>query len=76
MSCSSGKCNCGSSCSCGSSCNCNSCNVENSTATTTMIVNGVAPRMTFAEGSETSFVAESGNGCKCGGNCKCDPCNC
>ncbi|MFS7903444.1 putative Metallothionein, family 15, plant [Helianthus anomalus] len=47
MSCSSGKCNCGSSCSCGSSCNCNSCNVEMSTTTTTIIVDGVAPRMTY-----------------------------
>ncbi|KAF5821545.1 putative Metallothionein, family 15, plant [Helianthus annuus] len=73
MSCSSGKCNCGSSCSCGSSCNCNSCNVEMSTTTTTIIVDGVAPRMTFAEETE---VAESGNACKCGSNCKCDPCNC
>nr|GEW44944.1 metallothionein-like protein 1 [Tanacetum cinerariifolium] len=74
MSCSSGKCNCGSSCSCDSSCNCNSCNVEKSTAAM-MIIDGVAPKMTFAEGSET-FVAESGNGCKCGSSCKCDPCNC
>ncbi|XP_076892365.1 uncharacterized protein LOC143544091 [Bidens hawaiensis] len=75
MSCSSGKCNCGSSCSCGSSCNCNSCNVEQS-STTMIIVDGVAPRMTFVEETETGFVAESGNRCKCGGNCKCDPCNC
>ncbi|KAI3667668.1 hypothetical protein L6452_42737 [Arctium lappa] len=75
MSCSNGKCNCGSSCSCGSSCNCNSADIERST-TTTMIVDGVAPQMTYAEGTETSFVAEGGNGCKCGDNCKCDPCNC
>ncbi|KVI03602.1 Metallothionein, family 15, plant [Cynara cardunculus var. scolymus] len=46
MSCSSGKCNCGSSCSCGSSCNCNSADIERST-TTTMIVDGVAPQMTY-----------------------------
>ncbi|CAH1428963.1 unnamed protein product [Lactuca virosa] len=71
---SSGKCSCGSNCSCGSGCNCNSCGVETST-TATIIVAGVAPKMTFAEGTETSFVAESGNGCKCGSSCSCDPCN-
>ncbi|KAI7728354.1 hypothetical protein M8C21_005013 [Ambrosia artemisiifolia] len=38
-------CKCGSNCSCGSGCNCNSCNVEKST-TTTVIVDGVAPKMT------------------------------
>nr|KAJ0208389.1 hypothetical protein LSAT_V11C500291200 [Lactuca sativa] len=51
------------------------CGVETST-TATIIVAGVAPKMTFAEGTETSFVAESGNGCKCGSSCTCDPCNC
>ncbi|MFS7986869.1 putative Metallothionein, family 15, plant [Helianthus anomalus] len=68
-------CKCGSNCSCGSSCNCNSCDFEKSTATT-IVVDGVAPKITFAEGSETSAVAESGNGCSCGSSCKCNPCNC
>ncbi|KAF5782141.1 putative Metallothionein, family 15, plant [Helianthus annuus] len=71
----SSKCNCGSNCSCGSGCNCNSYDVEKST-TTTIIVDGVAPKMTFVEATETSTVAESGNGCSCGSSCKCDPCNC
>nr|GEU91966.1 ribonuclease H-like domain-containing protein [Tanacetum cinerariifolium] len=62
VSCSNGKYNCGSSCSC-----CNSCNVEKSTATM-MIIDGVAPKMAFADGSET-LVAESGNGYKCGSSC-------
>ncbi|KAL7598561.1 hypothetical protein Lser_V15G26632 [Lactuca serriola] len=43
---SSGKCSCGSNCSCGSGCNCNSCGVETST-TATIIVAGVAPKMTY-----------------------------
>ncbi|KAI7735180.1 hypothetical protein M8C21_017096 [Ambrosia artemisiifolia] len=64
-------CKCGSNCSC-SSCNCNSCDVEKST-TTTIIVDGVAPKITSAE---TNTVAESGNGCSCGSSCNCDPCNC
>ncbi|KAI3526209.1 hypothetical protein L1887_05453 [Cichorium endivia] len=72
---SSSGCKCGSDCKCGSGCNCNSCGVETSTTTATIIVAGVAPKMTF-EGTETSFLAEGGNGCKCGSSCKCDPCNC
>ncbi|CAH1432452.1 metallothionein-like protein 1 [Lactuca sativa] len=78
MSCCSGKCGCGSSCSCGSSCN--GCgmypNIETSTTATVMIVDGVAPKKMYDDGSEGSFVAEGAQGCKCGGNCKCDPCNC
>ncbi|KAL8260409.1 hypothetical protein R6Q59_028362 [Mikania micrantha] len=72
---SSGKCSCGSSCSCGSGCNCNSYDIEKPTATV-VIVDGVSPKMTFAEGTETGFVSEGGNGCKCGSSCSCDPCNC
>ncbi|KAL8208605.1 hypothetical protein R6Q57_008017 [Mikania cordata] len=44
--------------------------------TTTMIVDGVAPKKMYDDGSDASFVSEGGHGCKCGANCKCDPCNC
>ncbi|KAI3514144.1 hypothetical protein L1887_12463 [Cichorium endivia] len=77
MSCCNGKCGCGSSCSCGSSCK--GCgkypDIETST-TATVIVDGVAPKKMYDDGSEGSFVAEGAQGCKCGSNCKCDPCNC
>ncbi|XP_076916195.1 metallothionein-like protein type 2 [Bidens hawaiensis] len=70
MSCCSGKCGCGSSCKCGSGCNGYGMypDVEVS-ATVAVIVDGVAPKQMYAEGS---FVAEGGNcNCKCGDNCKC-----
>ncbi|XAR58991.1 hypothetical protein NMG60_11014599 [Bertholletia excelsa] len=78
MSCCGGNCGCGSGCKCGSGCG--GCgmypDMEENTATTT-IVTGVAPVMkTFSEGSEKTFKAEGGCACKCGSNCKCDPCNC
>ncbi|KAI3750064.1 hypothetical protein L2E82_20688 [Cichorium intybus] len=77
MSCCSGKCGCGSSCKCGSGCNgCGMYPDIETSATTAMIVDGVAPKQMFAEGSESSFVAEGGHACKCGDNCKCNPCNC
>ncbi|KAF5797162.1 putative Metallothionein, family 15, plant [Helianthus annuus] len=79
MSCCSGKCGCGSSCSCGSGCNgCGMYPDVEVSSTTVMIVDGVAPKQMFAEGSEGSFVAEGGNcNCKCGDNCKCgNNCSC
>ncbi|XP_024981611.1 metallothionein-like protein type 2 [Cynara cardunculus var. scolymus] len=78
MSCCNGKCGCGSSCSCGSSCNgCGMYPDIEQTTTTAVIVDGVAPKQMYGEGSESSsFVAEGGHGCKCGDNCKCNPCNC
>nr|XP_043636319.1 metallothionein-like protein type 2 [Erigeron canadensis] len=77
MSCCNGKCGCGSSCSCGSSCNgCGMYPDVEKSSTTTVIVDGVAPKQMYADGSESSFVAEGGCGCKCGDNCKCNPCNC
>ncbi|TJW23190.1 hypothetical protein E7L52_22470 [Bacillus paralicheniformis] len=76
MSCSNGNCGCGSSCKCGNGCGCSMYpDIEQST-TTTVIVDGVAPKQTYAEGTESGVVAEGGNGCKCGSNCTCDPCNC
>ncbi|MDG6100481.1 hypothetical protein EXU34_23920, partial [Alteromonas sp. ZYF713] len=78
MSCCNGKCGCGSSCSCGSSCK--GCgmypDIETSKTVNNVIVDGVAPKKMYDDGSEGSFVAEGGQACKCGANCKCDPCNC
>ncbi|KAL3826002.1 hypothetical protein ACJIZ3_022031 [Penstemon smallii] len=77
MSCCGGNCGCGSSCGCGNGCG--GCKMypdlsysEASFTTSETIVLGVAPKISYFEGSET--VAE--NGCKCGANCTCDPCNC
>ncbi|PWA40401.1 metallothionein-like protein 1 [Artemisia annua] len=77
MSCCGGKCGCGSGCSCGSGCNgCGMYPDVEKSVTVAMIVDGVAPKQMYAEGSESSFVAEGGCSCKCGDNCKCNPCNC
>ncbi|XP_076946495.1 metallothionein-like protein type 2 [Bidens hawaiensis] len=77
MSCCNGKCGCGSSCSCGSSCNgCGMYPDVEKSATTTVIVDGVAPKQMYGDGSESGVAAEGGHACKCGDNCKCDPCNC
>nr|AAY84148.1 metallothionein [Catharanthus roseus] len=71
-------CSCGGSCNCGSGCSCGSKKYQDleTSATTTIIIEGVAPKKMDFEESEKSFGAEGGHGCKCGSNCNCDPCNC
>ncbi|XP_076932018.1 metallothionein-like protein type 2 [Bidens hawaiensis] len=77
MSCCNGKCGCGSSCSCGSGCKgCGMYPDIEVSSTATMIVDGVAPKKMYDDGSDTSFASEGGHACKCGANCKCNPCNC
>ncbi|KAL2934328.1 Metallothionein-like protein type 2 [Bienertia sinuspersici] len=48
--------------------------VEN-TSNPTILISGVAPKMSYAEGSEMGVAAEN-DGCKCGPNCQCNPCTC
>ncbi|XP_059660741.1 metallothionein-like protein 1 [Cornus florida] len=71
-------CNCGSGCSCGADCKCGKMypDLETKTTSTATIITGVAPKNTYAEGSEMSFGAEGGHTCKCGDKCTCDPCTC
>nr|CAH59436.1 metallothionein 2 [Plantago major] len=80
MSCCNGNCGCGSGCKCGSGCG--GCKMypdlsysEASTTVSVSSVLGLAPKVTYFEGSETG-VTVSENGCKCGDNCSCNPCNC
>ncbi|XP_019199340.1 PREDICTED: metallothionein-like protein type 2 [Ipomoea nil] len=78
MSCSSGKCNCGSSCSCGSSCNCRGFGIDadvEKPSSVSSLIQGVAPMKNSFEGGAEK-ATEGGHACKCGDNCKCNPCNC
>ncbi|XP_048494264.1 metallothionein-like protein type 2 [Beta vulgaris subsp. vulgaris] len=77
MSCCGGNCGCGSSCQCGNGCG--GCKMfpdfgENASKPTIQIY-GVAPKISYEEGSEMGVPAEN-DGCKCGSNCQCDPCTC
>nr|ACG26628.1 metallothionein-like protein type 2 [Zea mays] len=68
MSCSSGKCDCGSSCSCGSSCNC-------SIKTTVL----AAPTTKASAGGFEAATEGGGcdcNTCNCGTSCGCSCCSC
>ncbi|XP_057540961.1 metallothionein-like protein type 2 [Amaranthus tricolor] len=77
MSCCGGNCGCGSNCGCGNGCG--GCKMfpdfDEKVQNATVLVSGVAPKISYVEGSEMGVAAENG-GCPCGDNCKCDPCTC
>ncbi|OAY84761.1 metallothionein-like protein 2A [Ananas comosus] len=78
MSCSGGKCGCGSGCSCGSSGGCKMYPemAEKSTTSETVIL-GVAPEKGKFEGLEkVSETTEGSCSCSCGSSCRCNPCRC
>ncbi|AQK79403.1 metallothionein-like protein type 2 [Zea mays] len=79
MSCSSGKCDCGSSCSCGSSCNCMSPNVETAAASSIKTTVLAAPTTKASAGGFEAATEGGGcdcNTCNCGTSCGCSCCSC